>query len=54
MEWVHSPSQSHPVVLYGEKWKWDDSPPDGDVDNIDVLPKTKVSMVSTFEIFKSN
>jgi len=44
MEWAHSPSQSHPV-LHGEKWKWSDGVSDGDVDDINVLPKTNVSMM---------
>lgn len=44
IEWAHSPSQSHPgPVLYGEKRKRNDSVTDGDVDDIDVLPKTNVS-----------
>lgn len=50
MEWVHSPTQSD-TVPHGEKRKQTDSAPDGDVDDIDVLPKTKVS-VSQFRSSK--
>jgi hypothetical protein len=43
MEWVHSPSQSRPV-LQGKKQKRTDNASDSDVNSIDVLPKANVSM----------
>jgi hypothetical protein len=47
IEWLYSlsdPSQSH-LVIHGKKRKWNDSISDEDVDDIDVLPKTNVSMM---------